>query len=145
MLAALVVAAALAGPCRTVHGRRALWNGTPAVRISVLGTHRVLGVVQPNARFDDLPPAVRRIWTGQDVDADWKTAIEGDFRVCPAAPARPGRMQPVRVIGAANLKLRRRQRRPLCNTPTCASAATPGPSSDANSGPLAARSVGGGQ
>ena len=108
MLGALAVAAALAGPCRNVHGRMALWNGNPAVRISVPGTRRVLGVVQPNGRFDDLPPEVRRIWTGRDVDADWKTAIEGDFTVCPVAPARRGRMQPVRVIGAANLSARPR-------------------------------------
>jgi hypothetical protein len=109
MLAALAVAAALAGPCRTVHGRMDLWNGAPTVRIWLAGTHRVLGVEQQTETFDDLPPGVRRIWTGKDTDADWATAIYGDFRVCAVTEARPGRMQRVRLIGATHLAPRPRR------------------------------------
>ena len=70
-LAALVLS--LAAPslaCHTVHGRMDLWNGAPTVRIWVIGTHRLLGVAQHKESFDDLPDAVRRIWTGRNADAD---------------------------------------------------------------------------
>jgi hypothetical protein len=85
-----------------------LWNGAPSVRIHVTGTQRVLGVVQPNKRFNDLPPEVRRIWTGKDADADWKTSIYGDFEVCPVIASKPERMQSVRLIGASKLAARPR-------------------------------------
>ncbi|WP_372782527.1 hypothetical protein [Phenylobacterium sp.] len=107
-LAAFVLVAATPDSCRTVHGRMDLWNGAPTVRIRVIGTRRVLGVVQPHERFDDLPPSVRRIWTGQDADADWKTSITGDFKVCAVRPERPGRMPRVRLIAAGRLTARAR-------------------------------------
>ncbi len=108
-LVALSVAATSAGPCKTIHGSMDLWNGTPTVRIQVIGTHRVLGVVQPNERLDDLPSSVRRFWTGKDAEADWKTSIVGDFAVCPVAAERPGRMRMVRLVDARRLTTRRRQ------------------------------------
>jgi hypothetical protein len=106
MLVALAMAAALGGhssPCHTVHGRMDLWNGAPTVRIWVVGTHRVLGVEQQTETFADLPPGVRRIWAGKDTDADWATAIYGDFRVCALTPDRPGHMRSVRLVGATHL------------------------------------------
>jgi hypothetical protein len=106
---ALVLFAAVtaaAGPCHTVHGRMELWNGSPTVRI-VVGK-RVLGVDQPNQSIDDLPAGVRRIWTGKDPEADWRTSIHGDFKVCPLAADRPGRMQPVTLIEAVHLVARPR-------------------------------------
>jgi hypothetical protein len=110
MFAALALAAsfnAAPGPCRTVHGRMDLWNGAPSVRIWVIGTRRVLGVEQASESLDDLPPAVRRIWTGRD--ADWSTSIYGDFEVCTLTPERAGHMQRVRLIAARRLTLRPRQ------------------------------------
>jgi len=85
-----------------------LWNGTPSVRIAVSKTHRVLGVVQPNTSFDDLPASVRGIWTGKDPEVDWKTAIHGDFKVCPLAAERSGRVQRVTLIEAVRLSARPR-------------------------------------
>ena len=105
---ALASQAAASEPCRTVHGRMDLWTGTPSVRIWVIGTHRVLGVEQPNESFDDLPPAVRRIWSGKDAETDWKTSIYGDFEVCPLAAYQPHRMQRVRLAGAQHLSARPR-------------------------------------
>jgi hypothetical protein len=109
MLVALAMAASLttSGACRTVHGRMDLWNGAPTVRIWVTGTRRVLGVEQPTQSFDDLPPAVQRIWRGGE--ADWATAIYGDFEVCALTPRRPGRMQQVRLVDARRLSARPRQ------------------------------------
>ena len=105
-------AAAPAGPCRTVQGRMDLWNGAPTVRILVLGTRRVLGVAQTSESFDDLPSAVRRIWTGRDAEADWATSIVGDFEVCALTPDRPGHMQRVRLVDARRLTARPRHARP---------------------------------
>src|SRR5204863_4706193 len=39
LLALAAQAAAASESCRTVHGRMDLWNGTPSVRIWVIGTH----------------------------------------------------------------------------------------------------------
>lgn len=107
-LAFMAAAAVASGACQTVHGRIELWNGTPSVRIAVSGTHRVLGVIQPNESFGDLPASVRSIWTGKDPEVDWKTAIYGDFKVCPVGSDRPGRMQRVTLIKANRLIARPR-------------------------------------
>lgn len=108
-LIALALAAAPSEPCRAVHGRLALWNGAPTVRIAVAKTRRVLGVAQPTESFDDLPPPVRAIWTGKDANADWATAIEGDFKVCALTPDRPGHMPSVRLVDAVRLTPRPRR------------------------------------
>ncbi len=101
MLVALALAASLSAPCRTVHGRAVQANGAPAVRIAVIGTRRVLGVVQPNESFDDLPAPLREIWGRTPGEPG--PPVVGDFRVCAVAPARLGRMQKVRLIEAAHL------------------------------------------
>jgi hypothetical protein len=98
-----------AEPCRTVHGRMSLANGTPSVRIWVIGTRRILGVVQPNERFDDLPANVRAIWSRGGDEVMWATDLYGDFRVCPVTPSRPGRMQMVTLVSATGLVARRRE------------------------------------
>ena len=97
-----------AEPCRTVHGRMSMANGAPTVRIWVTGARRVLGVVQPHERFDDLPANVRALWSRGGDEAMWATDLYGDFRVCPLAPSRPGRMQMVTLVSAAGLVARRR-------------------------------------
>jgi hypothetical protein len=108
LLALAAQAAAASESCRTVHGRMDLWNGTPSVRIWVIGTHRVLGVEQRDEKLDDLPAEVRRIWSGKDPETDWRTSIYGDFTVCPVAAYQPGRMQHVRLAGAQHLSARPR-------------------------------------
>ncbi|HEX5263831.1 MAG TPA: hypothetical protein VFW13_09910 [Phenylobacterium sp.] len=111
VLGALAVAAALStapASCHTVHGRMGLWNGAPTVRIAVTGSHRLLGVVQPSERLDDLPASVRAIWTGRDSDADWATSIVGDFEVCPVDVAQPGHLQMVRLVQARRLSAAKR-------------------------------------
>jgi hypothetical protein len=114
MIAALAAVLALAGGgassdstngCRTVHGRMALWNGTPTVRIRVIGTQRTLGVALADDSFEHLPAAVTHLWDALDDEARWKTAIFGDFRVCAVTQSRPGRMQMVTVTDASRLVL----------------------------------------
>ncbi len=111
MRAHLIILACLALPgiasaeaCRTVHGRMSLANGAPTVRIWVIGSNRVLGVVQQNERFDDLPANVRRIWAADGDDAMWRSDLFGHFRVCAVTPSRPGRMQLVSLKAASDLR-----------------------------------------
>lgn len=89
--------------CRTVHGRIQIWNGTPDVRISVLGSKRILGVDGPNGEaFELLPPKVARFWESKGNPMDH--ALIGDFRVCALTPERPGWMQFVTVKSGKNLR-----------------------------------------
>lgn len=101
-------ALAVENDCRTVRGRMSLANGTPSVRIWVVGTHRVLGVVQQDESFGDLPANVRHLWAAHGDDAMWSSDLFGDFRVCPVAVNKPGHMQLVRLNEATRLTVRPR-------------------------------------
>ena len=94
LCSAVPVMAQGADGCFTVHGRLALYNGTPSFRIWQIGTGHILAVPDgpPSHEDDNLPENVRRLV--------WQTAVFGDFRVCPLTPARVGRMQMVRVESA---------------------------------------------
>lgn len=105
MLVALALAATFGMSCRNVHGRAFQANGAPAVRIAVIGTWRVLGVVQPHESFSDLPASLREIWSRTPGEPG--PPVVGDFRVCPITLARPGRMQKVRLIEATHLTAQR--------------------------------------
>ena len=99
---------AKAATCRDVHGRLSLHNGAPTARIWVVGTHRVLGVLQPNESFSDLPASVRQLWAGKTNEAIWASEIVGDFEVCAVTASRVGRMQMVKVTAAKHLVLKPR-------------------------------------
>ena len=99
---------ARAATCRDVHGRLSLHNGAPTARIWVVGTHRVLGVLQPNERFSDLPASVRQLWAGKTNEAIWASEIVGDFEVCAVTASTVGRMQMVKVTAAKHLVLKPR-------------------------------------
>ena len=101
-------AAASADACRTVHGRMFMANGAPSVRIGIVGSRRILGVVQPHESFQDLPSNVRQLWSAGGDEDMWKSDLFGDFRVCGLAPDRAGRMQLVRIEQAARLRVRPR-------------------------------------
>lgn len=65
--------------CRTVRGRMFLSNGTPSVRIWIVGTHRVLGVIQQDESFGDLPANIRQLWDSHGDIAMCSTYLFGDF------------------------------------------------------------------
>jgi hypothetical protein len=74
-------------------------NGTPGLRIWVVGTKRILGVHnddveagQPRGYPDCLLPHI-----GFDKD------LYADFTICPVAPDRQGRMRPVCIESASNM------------------------------------------
>lgn len=110
LLAAAALAASVAGPvaaadsCVWVHGRLSVWNGSPAVRLWPVGSHRMLGVHTPDGSAEGpglLPPAAQALL---DAGGSERTAVWGDFRVCPMAPERPGRMRPVYISAASHLR-----------------------------------------
>jgi hypothetical protein len=95
----------LVGPCFELHGRMFPSNGSPALRISRIGTDRVLGVwyseeADPGPGVIDLPPNVRKLMR----PTPWFPSIEGNFTLCPFTTEQPGRMQFVCVADATSLK-----------------------------------------
>lgn len=110
LLGSLVIALPIAAPqaeaCRTVHGRMSLTQGTPSVRTWVIGTKRMLGVVQEDESFDQLPGSIRRAWDKVPSSELWSHDLYGDFQVCAVTAERRGWMQFVRVEGAKNLQVR---------------------------------------
>jgi hypothetical protein len=84
-------------PCRAVHGRLSLWNGSPPERIWVVGTRRILGVTGRSE--GSLPPYLQK-------QLNWDGDIYGDFWVCPLFdPPKPGHMEFVCVHSWRNLIL----------------------------------------
>ena len=91
------------GACFVVHGRLAVWNGDPAMRIWRIGTKRMLGVVGADgdaASANLTPSSVDRVRTTNF------TEVDGDYRVCPLTASKPGRMQIVCIDSAAKLVAR---------------------------------------
>ena len=88
------------GPCFTVHGRLSLYNGNPSVRIWIIGTKRLLGVVDyENSRETEHP-----VLPGKISEAlRWHSNVFGDFVVCPVSRYKRGWMQFVYVKSARNL------------------------------------------
>lgn len=96
----------LEGPCYEVHGRLNAWNGSPPVRIWVIGTHRVLGLSAPLPKDDHaagageiVPKAV-----GEQVNS-FDIQVFAEFTVCPFKKDIPGHMRDVCVESARNIKV----------------------------------------
>jgi hypothetical protein len=89
-------------PCYWVQGRMTAGNGTPSTRIWPVGTHRMLGVVNPghpDVDAGEMPEKVLNLLTRQNDFTVW-----GNFYVCPVAPVRAGWMRFVVVKGARRLR-----------------------------------------
>jgi len=92
--------------CFWVDGRMTVGNGTPAVRIWPKGSHRLLGVVNPNPKMDYdagdmLPENLKILMTSSNNYTVW-----GDFHVCPIVPNRSGWMRFVTIDRAHKLFVR---------------------------------------
>lgn len=96
------------GDCRTVHGRMALYNGTFSYRIWVVGTHRMLRVVDAEGdNFNDLkvlPDSLARRLQPYENDA-FAPLVFADFRVCAFTRSQPGVMQSVTLESAKNIRI----------------------------------------
>jgi len=94
------------GECFTVHGRLTACGGVPTVRIWVIGTKRILGVVAANSHPAGdhlLPPSLEETMFSEP---PCSKAAYGDFTICPLSPDRPGVMRMVCMTGARNLVFR---------------------------------------
>jgi hypothetical protein len=85
----------LAGPCTTVHGRLQFTNGTPGLRVWVVGTKRVLGLAGEEGA-ELLPDQLRALL------ADG-VALYGDFAICPVTRSDPGVMQTICIQAGRRL------------------------------------------
>ncbi len=92
--------------CKIVSGRMFLTNGTPSVRIRVASTYHVLGVIQQDATFDDLPANLRHLWRKHGDKAMWTRDLVGQFEICSTETTSPGAMELVRVVQARRLRVR---------------------------------------
>jgi hypothetical protein len=91
-------------PCFSVRGRLSVWNGVPTFRLHPSGSKRLLGVVGGNgdpASPTVLTTALRKAMT--PLSPGELRPVDGDFRVCPLAPDRPGRMRPVCIADASRI------------------------------------------
>lgn len=95
----IATAKAPVGQCFWVRGRLGTYNGNPTFRIWPVGTHRLLGVINPLGNDEDpvLPSSLRRLKPSFEHD------IWGRFYVCPWTKDEPGSMRFVRVVRAENL------------------------------------------
>ena len=82
------------GPCYQVRGRLSFYNGTPATRIWIIGTHRMLGV---RSEDQNLPANVKKLLKG------FNDRIFGDFTVCPLTKEQPGKMRIVFVQSSSHV------------------------------------------
>jgi hypothetical protein len=100
-----------ANSCYWTHGRLGFGNGTPALRLWKIGTHRVLGIyggpLSYNVPLDDnedpaLPENVRRTFRASR-HFGFPDRIFADFEVCPLEPEKPGAMQAACIESAKNI------------------------------------------
>jgi hypothetical protein len=91
------------GPCFTVHGRLSEYNGSCVERIWVVGTKRLLAIVNPEGQCvesDGLPKPITRLL---NLGPPTTVAIFGDYEVCPTTPERPTEMREVCLAKASHL------------------------------------------
>lgn len=95
----------LISSCFKVRGRLSVYNGTPALRLSRVGTRRMLGISEQRfaqAGYRNVPEDIERK-INQDV------AIFGDYLVCPFTRSKLGEMQLVCIESGKNLTVIQRR------------------------------------
>jgi len=107
----------IANSCYWTHGRLQYGNGTPALRLWKIGTHRILGiysgpsVYHPAAQDPDqgdnenpqLPENVARAFKENRPPLGFAYPMFADFEVCPLEPERPHTMQAACIESAKNI------------------------------------------
>lgn len=86
---------ARSGACFAAQGRLALYNGTPAIRIRLKGSKRLLGVLP--AEDEIMPAALKEA-------LDFEHDLSADLILCPLTPARTGQMQGVCIESATAIR-----------------------------------------
>jgi hypothetical protein len=96
------------GECRTVHGRMALYNGTFSFRIWVIGTHRMLRVVDADGdNFNELTKLPSSLANSLRPYRDnlFQMQAFADFHVCAFTRSKPGVMQSVTLDDAKHIRV----------------------------------------
>jgi hypothetical protein len=102
---------AIATSCYWTRGRLGLTNGTPALRLWKISTHRILGIysgpstynpaaVDPDRGDNENPELPRNI---HQLLKTFDKRIFADFEVCPLELEKPGAMQAVCIESAKNI------------------------------------------
>jgi len=91
------------GPSFKVHGRLSAWNGTPTLRIWIVGTKRILGVHEEGEVHLTTPLPKELMHPPASFVSFWNDEVYGDFELCPLTKSRPGVMQFVCIKSASNL------------------------------------------
>jgi hypothetical protein len=94
----------LVGKCFSVHGRLAVYNGAPALRILKLGTKRMLGVSEQRFAVEGYRNVPEEVTAKLDQDK----LLYGDYTVCPFTRAREKEMQLVCIEKVSNLVVKNR-------------------------------------
>ena len=90
--------------CFKFRGRLSIHNGIP-VRIWRLGTRRMVAVVDGDGSYEPVLPGEVEDLLGPELPG--AVAVYGDYEVCPLTKLKPGAMQFVCMVRAANLTARR--------------------------------------
>jgi hypothetical protein len=107
-LAAVFPRNTLPGQCESVRGRMRLYNGTFSFRIWVIGTHRMLRVVDADGdNFNDIEGLPRPLADALRPIKDdlWTRSVYARFTVCAFTRRRPGWMQSVNLTGAKAVRV----------------------------------------
>jgi hypothetical protein len=90
-------------PCFIVHGRLSWWNGSPAARIWIVGTKRMLGVSDGHSLggFEQMPEDVLK-------KLAWGANVFGDYEFCPFTESKAGVMQLGCIQSGKNLRVEKR-------------------------------------
>jgi hypothetical protein len=99
------------GQCRIVRGRMRLYNGTLSFRIWVIGTHRMLRVVDDDGdNFNDvdkLPAPLAQALRSfkPELTGFFGYSVFARYKVCAFTKSRPGVMQSVNVTDATGIQV----------------------------------------
>ena len=83
----------------TVHGRLIAGNGTPACRIWIVGSKRILGIHELKEEIQDMPEKLLNLLAYGKYPDEYRT-IYADFLVESLTQDKPGCMRIVRIISA---------------------------------------------
>ena len=89
----------ITGSSFVVHGRLSRYNGSPTLRIWIIGTHRLLGV--SGGRF--YKKGYRNLPQAMEEKLDWDNALYGDFLIFPFTKSQAKVMQLVCIESVKNL------------------------------------------
>ena len=101
------------GDCRWVHGRFAVYNGTPSQRIWIVGTKRIVTIGDDDSNV----PAVIRAYERGGPFLRLDDSLFADFRLCALEDNRPGRMQHIHIAEVRDPRFRGQPFRPSPKEP----------------------------